>query len=38
MVRYDSFLDIQNKAVEEASMFVNALYSAMYVQEDTMRQ
>lgn len=35
IVKHDSFLDIQAKAVEEASMFVNALYSAIYIQEDT---
>ncbi len=33
-IKTDSFVDILKKSVEEASVFVNALYSAMYVQED----
>lgn len=34
-VKTDSFLDIQSKSAEEASMFIDALYKAMYIQEDT---
>ena len=33
-VKTDSFIDIQRRAVAEASMYVSALYSAMYVQEN----
>lgn len=32
-IKTDSFLDIQKRAIEEASTYVTALYSAMYVQQ-----
>ena len=33
-IRTDSFLDIQNRSIEEATMFVDALYSAVYISEN----